>query len=70
MTSCLYLLDHLQIGVQIFTKRPTSEEKMGQLNPNDVIAYLEKHSQALLLYLEHLVLEKKLQVIAPLPKHY
>jgi len=43
---------------------------MGQLNPNDVIAYLEKHSQALLLYLEHLVLEKKLQVIAPLPQHY
>uniref|UniRef100_A0A673JIY9 Transforming growth factor-beta receptor-associated protein 1 homolog n=1 Tax=Sinocyclocheilus rhinocerous TaxID=307959 RepID=A0A673JIY9_9TELE len=51
----------LQIGVQIFTKRFTSEEKTGQLNPDDVITYLQNHSQALLLYLEHLVLEKRLQ---------
>lgn len=67
---CLCLLNRLQIGVQIFTKRPTSEEKIGQLNPDDVITYLQKHSQALLLYLEHLVLEKRLQVRAPLPVHY
>uniref|UniRef100_A0A8C1EAM2 Transforming growth factor, beta receptor associated protein 1 n=1 Tax=Cyprinus carpio carpio TaxID=630221 RepID=A0A8C1EAM2_CYPCA len=50
-----------KVGVQIFTKRFTSEEKTGQLNPDDVITYLQKHSQALLLYLEHLVLEKRLQ---------
>uniref|UniRef100_A0A671LLB2 Transforming growth factor-beta receptor-associated protein 1 homolog n=1 Tax=Sinocyclocheilus anshuiensis TaxID=1608454 RepID=A0A671LLB2_9TELE len=51
----------LQIGVQIFTKRFTSKEKTGQLNPDGVITYLQNHSQALLLYLEHLVLEKRLQ---------
>lgn len=50
-----------KIGVHIFTRRPVSEDKMGQLNPDDVIMYLQKHKQALLLYLEHLVLEKKLQ---------
>lgn len=32
------------------------------MNPDEVIAYLGKHSQALLLYLEHLVLERKIQV--------
>lgn len=48
-----------QTGVSIFTKRTYTKD---QLNPNDVIKYLGKHSQALLLYLEHLVLEKKTQV--------
>uniref|UniRef100_A0A667ZAK8 Transforming growth factor, beta receptor associated protein 1 n=1 Tax=Myripristis murdjan TaxID=586833 RepID=A0A667ZAK8_9TELE len=49
------------IGVQIFTKRPTTKDQSGVLNPDDVITYLGKHSQALLLYLEHLVLERRLQ---------
>ncbi|KAA0713196.1 Transforming growth factor-beta receptor-associated protein 1 -like protein [Triplophysa tibetana] len=50
-----------KIGVQIFTKRPDSEGKRGQLNPDDVIGYLQKHNKALVLYLEHLVLEKRLK---------
>ncbi|KAL6456082.1 hypothetical protein MHYP_G00359330 [Metynnis hypsauchen] len=50
-----------KIGVQIFTKRPISKETTGQLNPDEVIKYLEKHHQALMLYLEHLVLERRLQ---------
>ncbi|XP_017260971.1 transforming growth factor-beta receptor-associated protein 1 homolog [Kryptolebias marmoratus] len=48
------------MGVHIFTKRPVSEDR-AELNPDDVIAYLGKHNQALLLYLEHLVLEKRIQ---------
>ncbi|XP_068616411.1 transforming growth factor-beta receptor-associated protein 1 homolog [Brachionichthys hirsutus] len=48
------------IGVHIFTKRPDIKAQ-SELNPDDVIVYLGKHSQALLLYLEHLVLEKKIQ---------
>uniref|UniRef100_A0A4W4GKZ9 CNH domain-containing protein n=1 Tax=Electrophorus electricus TaxID=8005 RepID=A0A4W4GKZ9_ELEEL len=47
-----------KIGVQIFTKRPISKEL---LNADDVITYLQKHHRALLLYLEHLVLERKVQ---------
>ncbi|XP_030637432.1 transforming growth factor-beta receptor-associated protein 1 homolog [Chanos chanos] len=51
-----------KIGVQIFTKRPISDdETAGKLNPDDVITYLQKHSQALLLYLEHLVLDQRVQ---------
>ncbi|KAM3877163.1 transforming growth factor-beta receptor-associated protein 1 homolog [Diretmus argenteus] len=49
------------IGVQIFTKRLASKDQSGLLNPDDVITYLGKHSQALLLYLEHLVLERRIQ---------
>nr|XP_040019423.1 transforming growth factor-beta receptor-associated protein 1 homolog [Gasterosteus aculeatus aculeatus]XP_040019430.1 transforming growth factor-beta receptor-associated protein 1 homolog [Gasterosteus aculeatus aculeatus]XP_040019439.1 transforming growth factor-beta receptor-associated protein 1 homolog [Gasterosteus aculeatus aculeatus] len=48
------------VGVHIFTKRPASKE-LPQLNPDDVISYLGKHSQALLLYLEHLVLERRIK---------
>lgn len=48
------------IGVHIFTKRHTNKAQP-ELNPDDVITYLGKHSQALLLYLEHLVLEKRVQ---------
>uniref|UniRef100_W5KQR2 Transforming growth factor, beta receptor associated protein 1 n=1 Tax=Astyanax mexicanus TaxID=7994 RepID=W5KQR2_ASTMX len=50
-----------KIGVQIFTKRPVSKEQTAQLNPDEVVKYLEKHHQALVLYLEHLVLENKVQ---------
>ncbi|KAM4630033.1 transforming growth factor-beta receptor-associated protein 1 homolog [Polymixia lowei] len=49
------------IGVQIFTKRPAVKDQTGHPNPDDVITYLGKHSQALLFYLEHLVLEKRIQ---------
>ncbi|XP_034381601.1 transforming growth factor-beta receptor-associated protein 1 homolog [Cyclopterus lumpus] len=45
------------MGVNIFRKRPASKELL-ELNPDDVVSYLGKHSQALLLYLEHLVLER------------
>ncbi|CAB1327450.1 unnamed protein product [Coregonus sp. 'balchen'] len=51
------------IGVQVFTKRPLGlgkdqvKEQKGQVNPDDVITYLGKHSQALLLYLEYLIQE-------------
>uniref|UniRef100_H3CVP4 Transforming growth factor, beta receptor associated protein 1 n=1 Tax=Tetraodon nigroviridis TaxID=99883 RepID=H3CVP4_TETNG len=47
-------------GVSIFTKRSCAKDQP-QLNPDDVIEYLGRHSRALLLYLEHLVLEKKTQ---------
>nr|XP_046193861.1 transforming growth factor-beta receptor-associated protein 1 homolog isoform X1 [Oncorhynchus gorbuscha] len=53
------------IGVQIFTRRPVGQdqvkEQKDQVNPDDVITYLGKHSQALLLYLEHLVLGRRIQ---------
>uniref|UniRef100_A0A674DDG9 Transforming growth factor, beta receptor associated protein 1 n=1 Tax=Salmo trutta TaxID=8032 RepID=A0A674DDG9_SALTR len=49
------------IGVQIFTRRPKDQVK-DQVNPDDVITYLGKHSQALLLYLEHLVLGRRIQI--------
>ncbi|XP_056134372.1 transforming growth factor-beta receptor-associated protein 1 homolog [Lampris incognitus] len=49
------------IGIQIFTKRPAGKGQSDQLNPDDVIKYLAKHKQALLLYLEHLVLERRIQ---------
>lgn len=52
-----------QRGVSIFTKRTCTKDQ-SPLNPDDVIKYLGKHSQALLLYLEHLVLEKKAQVLS------
>ncbi|CAF99758.1 unnamed protein product, partial [Tetraodon nigroviridis] len=48
------------VGVSIFTKRSCAKDQP-QLNPDDVIEYLGRHSRALLLYLEHLVLEKKTQ---------
>uniref|UniRef100_A0A3B4F0K5 Transforming growth factor beta receptor associated protein 1 n=1 Tax=Pundamilia nyererei TaxID=303518 RepID=A0A3B4F0K5_9CICH len=48
------------VGVHIFTKRHTSKDQP-ELNPDDVITYLGKHNQALLLYLENLVLEKRVQ---------
>lgn len=50
-----------QIGVHVFTKRPRLKDQP-ELNPDDVITYLGKHKQALLLYLEYLVLERKIQV--------
>lgn len=57
----LFFLFCLQIGVHIFTRRPLCKD-LSQLKPDDVITYLGKHNQALLLYLEHLVLERRIQV--------
>lgn len=56
--------------MQIFTRRPVGQDQVKeqkdqvkeQVNPDDVITYLGKHSQALLLYLEHLVLGRRIQV--------
>lgn len=47
-------------GVQVFTKRPAAKN-LPELNPDDVVTYLTKHREALLLYLEHLVLERQIQ---------
>ncbi|MGH0122128.1 UNVERIFIED_CONTAM: hypothetical protein FKN15_060552 [Acipenser sinensis] len=52
-----------KVGVQIFTRRPVDEEKAGKLNPDDIIKYLHKYSQAVTQYLEHLVLDRKIQVL-------
>ncbi|KAL2087451.1 hypothetical protein ACEWY4_016279 [Coilia grayii] len=49
------------VGVQIFTKRPVGGDQGSRLNPEDVVTYLQKHSHALLLYLEHLVLDQQVQ---------
>ncbi|CAL9701503.1 unnamed protein product [Knipowitschia caucasica] len=47
-------------GVQIFTKRiPTKNQP--ELKPDDVVTYLTAHREALLLYLEHLVLQQHIQ---------
>ena len=55
----------LQIGAQIFTKRPVDGDQGSKMNPEDVVTYLQKHSHALVLYLEHLVLDQHVQVGAP-----
>ncbi|XP_061619004.1 transforming growth factor-beta receptor-associated protein 1 homolog [Phyllopteryx taeniolatus] len=47
-------------AVHIFTKRPVGKDQ-SDLKPDDVITYLEKHREAVLLYLEHLVLERQIQ---------
>lgn len=57
----MYPFGRSQTGVHIFTKRPKSRNG-SNLSPDDVVTYLGKHSRALLLYLEHLVLEEKIQV--------
>ncbi|XP_008275130.1 transforming growth factor-beta receptor-associated protein 1 [Stegastes partitus] len=49
------LLRNQEIGVQIFTKRPPDD----RLETRDVIALLEKHPLALLLYLEFLIHDLK-----------
>ncbi|XP_077482304.1 transforming growth factor-beta receptor-associated protein 1 homolog [Stigmatopora argus] len=47
-------------AVHIFTNRSVDEAE-STFKPKDVITYMEKHKEALLLYLEHLVLELKIQ---------
>ncbi|KAL4656550.1 transforming growth factor-beta receptor-associated protein 1 [Arapaima gigas] len=47
-----------EVGVQIFTRRPAGGS---QVNPDDVIKYLHKYQQATVLFLEHLVLDQRIQ---------
>nr|XP_061830690.1 transforming growth factor-beta receptor-associated protein 1 homolog [Nerophis lumbriciformis]XP_061830691.1 transforming growth factor-beta receptor-associated protein 1 homolog [Nerophis lumbriciformis] len=47
-------------AVHIFSKR-SGDQAQADLKPDDVIAYLGEHRKALLLYLEHLVLERRTQ---------
>lgn len=50
-----------QVGVQVFTKRPLEEQQDG-FNPDDVLTRLKKYPNALVRYLEHLVMDRNLQV--------
>lgn len=58
------LLLFLQIGVQVFTKRPLDEKQQTGFNPDDIISCLKKYPKALVKYLEHLVIDRRLQVSA------
>uniref|UniRef100_A0A803VAX4 Transforming growth factor beta receptor associated protein 1 n=1 Tax=Ficedula albicollis TaxID=59894 RepID=A0A803VAX4_FICAL len=51
----------LQVGVQIFTKRPLEEQEKNNINPDDIVSCLNKYPKARVKYLEHLVLERKIQ---------
>lgn len=48
--------------MQIFTKRPLEEQEKNNMNPDDVISCLNKYPKARIKYLEHLVLERKIEV--------
>lgn len=50
-----------QVGVQVFTKRPL-EEQQDSFNPDHVLSHLKKYPHALVRYLEHLVMDRNLQV--------
>ncbi|XP_004435932.1 PREDICTED: transforming growth factor-beta receptor-associated protein 1 [Ceratotherium simum simum] len=50
-----------EIGVQVFTKRPLTEQQKDSFNPEDVITCLKKYPKALVKYLEHLVVDRSLQ---------
>ncbi|XP_016054962.1 PREDICTED: transforming growth factor-beta receptor-associated protein 1 isoform X2 [Miniopterus natalensis] len=49
-----------EVGVQVFTRRPL-EEQQSSFNPDDVLTCLKKYPKALVRYLEHLVMDRKLQ---------
>ncbi|NXA62381.1 TGFA1 protein, partial [Mohoua ochrocephala] len=50
-----------EVGVQIFTKRPVEEQEKNNINPDDIISCLNKYPKARVKYLEHLVLERKIE---------
>ncbi|KAM7129307.1 transforming growth factor-beta receptor-associated protein 1 isoform 1-T2 [Ciconia maguari] len=50
-----------EVGVQIFTKRPLEEQEKNNINPDDIISCLNKYPKARVKYLEHLVLERKIE---------
>ncbi|XP_005662408.1 transforming growth factor-beta receptor-associated protein 1 isoform X2 [Sus scrofa] len=49
-----------EVGVQVFTKRPLDDQQ-GSFNPDDIITCLKKYPRALVKYLEHLVMDRRLQ---------
>ncbi|XP_047637279.1 transforming growth factor-beta receptor-associated protein 1 [Phacochoerus africanus] len=49
-----------EVGVQVFTKRPLDNQQ-GSFNPDDIITCLKKYPRALVKYLEHLVMDRRLQ---------
>ncbi|KAF6106648.1 transforming growth factor beta receptor associated protein 1 [Phyllostomus discolor] len=49
-----------EVGVQVFTKRHLEEEQ-NSFNPDDILTCLKKYPDALVKYLEHLVMDRKLQ---------
>ncbi|KAG9348674.1 hypothetical protein JZ751_028991 [Albula glossodonta] len=50
-----------KVGVQIFTRRAVTEDQTGQMSPDAIIKYLHPYQEATLLYLEHQVLDRKVQ---------
>lgn len=64
VTAFLNAINSLQVGVQIFTKRPLEEQERNNINPDDIISCLNKYPKARVKYLEHLVLERKIEVSA------
>ncbi|XP_028912442.1 transforming growth factor-beta receptor-associated protein 1 [Ornithorhynchus anatinus] len=50
-----------EVGVQIFTKRPLEEQHKNSFNPDDIIHCLKKFPKSIIKYLEHLVVERKVQ---------
>uniref|UniRef100_A0A2K6RFI5 Transforming growth factor beta receptor associated protein 1 n=1 Tax=Rhinopithecus roxellana TaxID=61622 RepID=A0A2K6RFI5_RHIRO len=50
-----------EVGVQVFTRRPLDEQQKNSFNPDDIINCLKKYPKALVKYLEHLVIDKRLQ---------
>ncbi|KAH7934892.1 hypothetical protein HPB52_001875 [Rhipicephalus sanguineus] len=55
-----------EMGVKIFTDRPSDEPDSDELKPENVLEYLHRFHDAVVLYLEHLVFGKKLEVGAKL----
>ncbi|XP_029792950.1 transforming growth factor-beta receptor-associated protein 1 [Suricata suricatta] len=49
-----------EVGVQVFTRRPLDEQQ-NSFNPDNIITCLKKYPKALIKYLEHLVIDRKLQ---------
>lgn len=49
-----------EVGVQVFTKRPLDEQQ-NSFNPDSIITCLKKYPKALVKYLEHLVIDRRLQ---------
>ncbi|KAM6386233.1 transforming growth factor-beta receptor-associated protein 1 isoform 1-T4 [Alca torda] len=54
-------VSEITVGVQIFTKRPWEEQEKNNINPDDIISCLNKYPKARVKYLEHLVLERKIE---------
>nr|XP_006114637.1 transforming growth factor-beta receptor-associated protein 1 isoform X1 [Pelodiscus sinensis] len=50
-----------EVGVQIFTKRSEEEQGKNSFNPDDVMNCLNKYPKSLVKYLEHLVLDRKIE---------